>query len=245
MTNKNIFLTFGNKKYYNSLNRIKNEAESFNIFDKILIYNDLNLKNDFPDFWKKHENFIINNPRGYGYWIWKPYLVLKTLETMNENDILVYADAGCSLNNNGINRLNEYFEIVKNSNYGILSFELLGLKEKTYTKMDIFHELEMETHEYLNSNQIMATIFILKKCDHTIKIINEWYKFVCIYNLVDDSQSSIKNDENFIDNRHDQSIFSLIRKKYGTEIISDETYYTNWDFNIIKNYPILSTRIRL
>ena len=242
MTNQYIFLTFGNQKYYNSLNRIKNEALSFNIFDKILIYNDLNLKNDFSDFWQSHENFITNNPRGYGYWIWKSYLVLKTLETMNENDILVYADAGCSLNNHGINRLNEYFEIVKNSNYGILSFEL-GFLEKIYTKMDAFHELKMDKNQYLNSKQIMATIFILKKCNHTIKLINEWYKFVCIYHLVDDSESNSKNDENFIEHRHDQSIFSLIRKKYGTEIISDETWYSNWDFDSIKNIPILSTRI--
>ena len=57
--------------------------------------------------------------------------------------------------------------------------------------MDVFHELEMNTNEYLNSNHIMATIFILKKCNHTLKLINEWYKFVCIYHLVNDSESNI------------------------------------------------------
>jgi hypothetical protein len=71
----------------NSKNRIKNEAESFNIFDNIVIYNDENLKTDFPEFWSTHGNFINNNSRGYGYWIWKSYLVLKTLESMNENDM--------------------------------------------------------------------------------------------------------------------------------------------------------------
>jgi hypothetical protein len=162
---------------------------------------------------------------------------------MNDNDILVYADARCSLNNKGIDRLNEYFEIVKNSNYGILSFELTFL-EKVYTKMNVFYELEMNKDEYFNSNQIMATSFILKKCDHTLKIINEWYNFCCIYNLLDDSESNIKNDDNFIEHRHDQSIFSLIRKKYGTEIIQDETFFDNWDFNTIKTYPILARRFR-
>jgi hypothetical protein len=239
--NKKIFLTFGNERYYNSLDRIKNEALSFNIFDKILIYNNLNLKNDFPDFWGKHENFIINNTRGYGYWIWKSFLVLKTLEKMNDNDILVYADAGCTLNNNGINRLNDYFEIIKNSDYGILSFNI-GHLEKKYTKMDIFNELEMNTDEYLNSGQLMATIFILKKCNHTLKLINEWYNFSCIYHLIDDSESNVKNSEIFIENRHDQSIFSLILKKYGSVIIPDETYYPDYNDNIIKKIPILATR---
>jgi hypothetical protein len=90
----------------------------------------------------------------------------------------------------------------------------------------------------------MATSFILKKCDHTLKIINEWYNFSCIYNLLDDSESNIKNDDSFIEHRHDQSIFSLIRKKYGTEIIQDETWFNNWDFNNIKDYPILAKRLK-
>lgn len=243
MENKKIFTTFGNENYYNSLDRIKNEALSFDIFDKIIIYNDINLKNDFPDFWEKHNNFIINNIKGYGYWLWKSYLILKTLEKMNDNDILVYADSGCKLNKYGISRLNEYFKIVENSKYGILSFELSSL-EKTYTKMDLFHELQMNTNEYLNSKQLIGGIFILKKCDYILKLVNEWYNICCNYHLIDDSESNIKNDETFIEHRHDQSVFSLIRKKYGTEIIYDETWYPNFSFDIIKNYPILATRLK-
>jgi hypothetical protein len=230
--NKTIFTSFGNQSYYKSLNRIRNEAESFNIFDNIVIYNDENLKNDFPEFWSTHENFINNNSRGYGYWIWKSFLVLKTLESMNENDILVYADAGCELNNNGINQLKEYFEIVNNSNYGILSFELI-YPEKEWTKMDLFNELCMNTYEHLNSIQLMATSFILKKCDHTMKLVNEWYKYSSIYHLIDDSESNLKNDDMFCEHRHDQSIFSLIRKKYGTEIMVNEVDGYN-DFSPIK-----------
>lgn len=241
MQNKIIFLTFGNEKYFNSLERLKNESVEFNIFDKILIYNDIDLKNNFPDFWKTHENFILNNKRGYGYWIWKSYLVLKTLENMNDNDILIYADAGCTLNKHGLNRFNEYLDIVKNSKYGILSFELPFL-EKFYTKIDLFSHMSLDNDEYLNSKQLMATIFILKKCSHTEFLINEWYKISSIYNLLDDSPSKINNDVNFIEHRHDQSIFSLIRKKYGTEIIPDETWCSNFKSENVKNYPILSTR---
>lgn len=237
MTNKIIFLTFGNKKFYNSLDRIKKEALSFNIFDNIMIYNDVQLIDDFPEFWTTHENFIKNNNRGYGYWIWKSFLVLKTLESMNENDILVYADAGCELNKEGIKRLNEYFEIVKNSNYGSLSFELT-YPEKQWTKMDLFNELDMNTNEHLNNKQLMATSFILKKCNHTIKLVIEWYKYSSIYSLIDDSQSNAKNDNMFCEHRHDQSIFSLIRKKYGTEIIyNDVDTYNNFS-------PIKAKRIR-
>ena len=136
---KLIFLTFGNEYYYNSLDRIRKEVESFNIFNDILIYNDKNLKED-TTFWEKHKYFIENNHRGYGYWIWKSYLTLKTLNNINENDIIIYTDAGCAFNLNGIDRLKEYISMVQNSNVGNLSFELEH-DEKKWTKNDLFNYL--------------------------------------------------------------------------------------------------------
>ena len=53
-----------------------------------------------PEFWNNHSEFILANKRGYGYWLWKPYLIMKTLEQMNDNDILVYADCGCEIESN-------------------------------------------------------------------------------------------------------------------------------------------------
>ena len=130
-----------------------------------------------------------------------------------------------------------YFEIVKNSNYGSLSFEL-GYPEKQWTKMDLFNELDMNTDEHLNNRQLMATSFILKKCNHTMKLVSEWHKYSSIYSLIDDSQSNAKNDNMFCEHRHDQSIFSLIRKKYGTEkIYNDVDSYNNFS-------PIKAKRIR-
>ena len=40
---------------------------------------------------------IINIKRGGGLWSWKPDVVYTTLNKMNENDILVYCDSGCVL----------------------------------------------------------------------------------------------------------------------------------------------------
>ena len=57
--------------------------------------------------------------------------------------------------------------------------------------------------------------------------------------LLDNSPSNIPNNKHFIDNRYDQSIWSVIRKKYGTEILEDETYSPpKWNLN----HPIWATR---
>ena len=44
-------------------------------------------------FYQQHKS-ILDQPRGAGYWLWKPYYILETLKKLEENDILIYADAG-------------------------------------------------------------------------------------------------------------------------------------------------------
>jgi hypothetical protein len=236
------FISFGNSIYYNSLKRIHNQAKQMNIFSNILIITDKILEKRCHIFWNKHKNFILKNNRGYGYWLWKSFIILKTLESIDEEDIIVYADSGCSLNINGLNRLNEYFDIVKNSKYGILTFETPFI-EKQYTKRDVFDHMNLNNNESLNSKHLIATIIILKKCEHTMKIINEWYEICCNYQLIDDSPSILLNDISFIEHRHDQSIFSLLVKKYGSEILLDETYFSNFNSEG-KKYPIWATRLK-
>jgi hypothetical protein len=239
---KKYFITFGgpSKKYHEAVNRICREAEDLCIYDKIIGYTEKELK-EKNKFWKKHEKFIESNPRGYGYWLWKSFIIKETLKDMDENDILVYADAGCTLNKNGNKRLLEYFDIVKNSSFGILSFEL-GTIEKSYTKMDIFNE--MNVLELKDTKQLVGGIFIIRKCERIVNLVKEWYKLCCNYHLINDEPSNIPNYPEFVDNRHDQSIFSLLRKKRGTEILSDETYfYPDWE-NLGKNYPFWAIRNR-
>jgi len=47
-------------------------------------------------------------------------------------------------------------------------------------------------------------ILIIKKTKHSINIINEWQKICENYDLINDNICD--EDNNFIENRHDQSI---------------------------------------
>ncbi len=85
------------KNYHDSVERICKQAKKMEVFDEIIGLTEKDLQND-ENFWLKHNNFIESNLKGYGYWIWKPYIIMKTLEKMNNNDILLYLDCGCELN---------------------------------------------------------------------------------------------------------------------------------------------------
>lgn len=233
------FLTFGGptKRYHNNVDRICKEAAAFNIFNNIVGVKEDYLQND-PEFWGVHKTFMENNPRGYGYWLWKPYIVKKQLELMNDNDILVYADSGCELNVNGLPRLIEYFNAVKSHECGLLSFQMPHL-EKSYTKMDTIAHLNAD--DLKNTGQLVGGIFVLRKCEHTVNLVNLWYSTCCNYHLIDDTPSQLPNDCTFVDHRHDQSVWSILRKKFGILAIADETWFHNW--NDGANMPILAKRI--
>jgi hypothetical protein len=223
------------------LNRIKHEAISLNFYDKIIIYTE----NDFDEkYLEQHGNFMKKN-KGYGFWMWKSYFVKKTMEQMDDGDILVFADCGCHLVNNpiAINRLESYIKLCKTLDSGILSFQMC-FPEKSYTKMDVFEKLDELNEEMMNSGQLVGGIFVLRKCQNTINLINEYYDLCQNYNLIDDSISKLPNDATFIDHRHDQSVFSILRKKRGTILIPDETWFNNFMSQEAQSKPILATRIR-
>ena len=107
------FLTFAaGPDFRHSLTAIAEEASSFSLFDEIHAWNE---KDCDPEFWEEHRTFIEANPRGYGYWLWKPYINLKLLSQVEEDDIIVYADGGCQLNNTPSSqaRLKEYVELAR------------------------------------------------------------------------------------------------------------------------------------
>jgi hypothetical protein len=241
--NKIYLISFGNQKFYGGLERIKIQGNKFKIFDEIIIVTDQNLKKDeeYKEFWNKHKDFIENNSRGYGYWIWKSHIIQNLINKINDDDIVVYVDAGCNLNVNGINRMLEYLEMVKNSEYGIFAFQMNHLPEKTWTKMDLFKYFDCINEKILNSGQMVGGINITRKCKHSIELINKWTETVCDYHLVSNEPSIIPNDPTFNENRHDQSIFSLLIKTMGGTCIPDETYTIPFLYSSI-NLPIWATR---
>jgi hypothetical protein len=122
---------------------------------------------------------------------------------------------------------------------------MIGNLEKYWSKKDIF--LHFNAENLMDTPQIGSTSIMLKKTEKTISLINEWCD-VCINNrnLLDDSPSINGETSFFIDNRHDQSLFSMVAKKYKTFELTDETYMiVNGVHNVFdKHYPIHGTRLR-
>lgn len=252
---KKIVCTFANYPLSKGFDRYTKEAESFNLFDKIYTYDENDLD---PKFRKKYGRFLYPYSRGYGYWGWKPLVIKQTLDKMEDGDILLYTDLGCAFNTEGKDRLLEYFDIVNQSESGILSARTqekskdnrteLAFFEYEWTKGDIFDYFGVrDNEEYTQSRQFEATVIFLKKSPLVMNFVTEWLEV--IYNhfdLITDKPSKSPNLPGFSDNRHDQSIFSILAKKYKIEEFSRNELcpneFDNYDWSIMKEYPIWAKR---
>ncbi len=235
-----IFVSYGNKRYRYSKKRIKQEALSCTWFDKIEIFSPKMLSLDF-----RHQfSSILSEKRGGGYWIWKLDVLEQAFSAGNDGDIIVYCDAGCHINESGKKRFKEYIDILQGSEHGMLSFQM-GHIEQTYTTEECFQALEIQANSWIRTTgQICATILVAKRCDHTALILSEFHKLLAANPLIITDYYNHAQDSFFIDHRHDQSILSVLRKKYGSALIKDETYFRNFGCPESLNSPFWATRIR-
>lgn len=242
MSQKIHLITYGDNKFKKSKQRINNEAIYSRWFDTINIYGPEHLSEEF-----KHEfNDILKKPRGAGYWIWKFDIIKQRLTKLANNDILIYLDAGCSINTKGKTRFNEYIELLNNSSESIISFQCKGAIENRYTTKELFHHFNMNVNDNNgNSRQIHATVLIMKNNEKMMKLIDECINVLRTdHLLVTDHYNKMEQCSEFIDNRHDQSILSLVRKKHGSIELIDETYFQPFGNKESIQYPFWATRKR-
>jgi len=252
---KLFFCSFADEKNmkYSRL-RIHKQAEEMQVFDGgIYTYSEKDLD---PDFQKHFQDKLKPEVRGFGYWVWKPHVILKTLEKMQEGDLLLYADAGCHLNRRGRKRLLDYFEQTKNSPQGLVCFSISRSAdkkidrydeikhhpwlEKNWTKMDLFTYFGIDAQNKITTQtQKVATVIFCTKNAFCIDFIKSWLKvFYDDFSLVDDSPSKSPNFPDFIRHKHDQSIFSLLcATRNVTSFISGSESHSP-DFKKLRDYPI-------
>jgi hypothetical protein len=210
------FITFGNNDFKNQTIRLKQQAESTGWFDKVIV-EDIDTINDL---YKEHKSFIDSNARGYGYWIWKPYIIHKLLLHINNNDYIFYADAGSSVLPHKHDRLLEYIDILDSTDRSILTFSSQYL-EKNFQKLSNLNYFNLSDDiDFLNSYQVEGGIVICKKNNFVMNFVKNWLDLCIVnnYTLLIDSTRDNEN-EHFIEHRHDQSILSILCKMNKISII--------------------------
>ncbi|MEM7462549.1 MAG: hypothetical protein AAF362_07690 [Pseudomonadota bacterium] len=228
---RKILLSFASSNFATSLARLDQQARDMKFYDEVHCVNESHLD---PDFRNKFKRYLKFDVKGFGYWCWKPQIVLQMLDRLDEGDVILYVDAGCHLNTRGRKRLEEYFEIVSTCSSGILAFQS-GLPtpeiprpkkshvwlEREWTKGDLLDHFDARDDQILNRGQIVSGVFLIRKCPQSMEFMNSWKDvYFRDMSLVDNSKSITPNCPEFKKHRHDQSVFSLLCAKMGATTVS-------------------------
>ena len=206
------FITYGDHNFSSSKERILNEAKEMGCFDGIIkAYGPEDLSEGF----KQAVGNVLNEERGGGYWTWRPYIFMDIMSKLKDNDIFLYTDAGCVLQVSGVNRLKEYAEMISpESGKSVLCMRLRPYDQKSWTTDEIFKYFNEDPNgEIGNAKQVLATIQMYRKCPESMAVIQKFYD---IARTRPDLFTDKHNEETkrvrpeFADNRHDQSIFSML-----------------------------------
>jgi hypothetical protein len=205
----------------------------YDLFDevKLLTENDLDdyIKPIVEDNRQKYGHDGNGWPdRGYGYWIWKPYIILQELNKLNEGDILVHLDMHCHLNviknyfNDIINELNNQSIILGNVGFNDLMYTTTKLRKHVEKKLN-----HIFTDKQLNDVQYESGIQFIKNTEFSRNFIKTWFDLMLsgLDYVSDIYNNDNENHETFIENRHDQSVISLLYKYYNLKCFK----YLNWD----------------
>lgn len=206
---KKHFITFGENCCEISKARAVRHAMEIGGFDVAHAYDLCSVKANFR---KTHRDIIFRH-KGAGYWLWKPYLILKTLiEDLDFGDVVMYEDAGSYL----IKDAGPLLKLASDSLQGIVVFTLQFL-EKYYTKSDTFIVMEMNFPKFIETSyQTLASFVVMRKDCKTLQFVMEWLAYSSDSRCVTDDPNVLgKNHDGFIGHRHDQSVLSLLSKKWG------------------------------
>jgi len=225
------FVTFADSRMTRPLARIRRQALQMGFSpERILTMTERDLDADFRERMKDQ---LVKGSRGYGYWCWRPQVVLQALRRISDGDILLYADAGCHLNPKGLPRLRDYLKMA--NEFEMVAFQgrsLLGTEKYDplhhynsvgmWTKGDVLDYFGVrENSEVINSGQYSGGVFLVKKTGRT-KAFYERYRTIAVEHpeLFDDSPFKSPNLPEFREHRHDQAVFTLLCKEQGVRTLS-------------------------
>lgn len=232
-----MFCSFGDSRYQASRKRLQEQAEDFDCFDAIYLYDETDLSDSFR---RDFQAVLKPGVRGFGYWVWKPRIILDTLAKMEEGDVLLYVDMGCGLNSRGREKLFAYCQEVRQNESGFLVSQLEpDRKECFWTKGDVLDYFRIRGQEEMYTPQYQSGVVFIRKEAKTVALVQQWLDvFYENFHLADDTSSLSANEPGFVEHRHDQSILSLLLKQHGTSVIPlEEVYRPNWNLKA-RFYPI-------
>lgn len=211
-----IFVTFGDENYAKSRSFAAKMARLIGGFDKVIEYK----PEDIDESFKERHKDIFKIKRGFGLWLWKPYFIYKTLvDVISDGDSLFYADAGSFFIRN--------VKHIEKSMKDDMWISSIPFNEWQFTKKDTIYTLGCNEDRILKTPQRQACFLYMRKTEASVSFVKEWLDWCSDINILhpENILTGQPNSEDFFAHREDQSILSLLSKKYGIKAHQDPSQF--------------------
>jgi hypothetical protein len=237
---KSHLITFadGHPAYKYAASRLCTQAQETAWFSSVSQYDIGTLEKCDAEWFSSHIKFISNNMRGFGYWIWKPKIIYENLIRIPDNETLIYMDGGCELNKYGLKLMCTYLELTGKSE--LLAFHLPSENGNCIEGWTKKHLLNYHTDNYSQvndqGNMIEAGIILLKNTRAVREFIRIWLDVIVAdnYRLVNDDNCGEIESPIFKENRHDQSILTLLLNHFNLGVtLQNDSYHPHlWELGL-------------
>lgn len=189
--------------------------------DYCLALNTDSISDEFTFF-----NPVLKEQRGCGYWLWKPYIIYRSMLSCGEDDILVYSDSGIEF----VNSVNHIIDKMDED----IFFFTNGFPHEHWCKGDVIDSiipslrplLYKQSDKWVLSPQVQASVIFFKVNQKTKDFVKEWLLYCQMPGFIDDSPSKLSNHAEFAEHRHDQAILTCLQIKYGYKLHFWPTNYS-------------------
>lgn len=170
-------------------------------------------------FWADNAE-ILEQPRGAGYWLWKPYILLEKLREVGPNDVVVYNDVGRYTPGSfpmfpsfPHAALELCARLPKRHIHG---FSTNWAMQGTYIKRDCLIRMDADHEAMHHAPLISACPLIYMPSVESFTLLEQWLELARDPHLLTDIPDELGEPHpGFTDHRHDQAIASLLVHQSG------------------------------
>jgi len=210
---KKICITFSGGQYDATTKKIVENAPLFGA-DKVVVYDDVWLLEQ-KEFCERNKwVFEHHHKRGFGWYIWKPFVIIHALEQAEDGDIVLFTDADCY----PIADLSPLYEICQKD--GIMLFSAAAYNNRQFCKRDCFIAMDQDEPKYHDAQAGVARFMLFQKGSWLAhQFLSEWltYSVNKHCNTFDPSVLAPELD-GFIEHRCEQAIMTNLAHKYGCRL---------------------------
>ncbi|MDE2038210.1 MAG: hypothetical protein KGI69_03260 [Patescibacteria group bacterium] len=207
---RRIYITFSGSVYDKTTKLIVRDGPRLGA-DEVWVYDDVWLT--MQEFYShNHWLWEHHHKRGFGWYAWKPFIILDALSRLEEGDIVLYTDADTY----PIRDLSALYD--RCARDGIMLFESSGEPHVKWCKRDCYIVMGQDEEKYHGGQHGVARFMAFQKGRwRPYQFLMEWLAY-CVNPLATTFDPSVLGKPElpgFVEHRTEQAIMTNLAHKYG------------------------------